>query len=136
MAESLIKFQIHENDTGKLISLENKKEFPFEIKRVYYIYDVFEGCRRGFHAHKNLKQLLFCVSGSCRIFLDDGKGATKDYLLDKPDFGLLIDSTIWREMYDFKKGTVLVVLASDYYSESDYIRDYETFKRYVLTNKI
>lgn len=135
MGAKMVEFQIHENDTGKLIAVENNKDFPFEIRRVYYIFDTVPNCRRGFHAHKNLKQLLICFSGECKILIDDGKGNKKVFCLNKPNQGLLLDSILWREMYDFKEGTVLGVLASECYSESDYIRDYNAFINYIENGK-
>lgn len=127
----MIDFIIHGDERGSLIAIENNKNIPFEVKRVYYIFDTKENVRRGFHAHKNLKQVLICVKGSCKIHLDNGKGETSEVILDKPDQGLMIQSNLWREMYDFSSDAVLLVLASEYYIESDYIRDYEAFRQYV-----
>ena len=131
MKPEMIDFIIHGDERGSLIAIENNKNIPFEVKRVYYIFDTKENVRRGFHAHKNLKQVLICVKGSCKIHLDNGKGETSEVILDKPDQGLLIQSNLWREMYDFSSDAVLLVLASEYYIESDYIRDYEAFRQYV-----
>lgn len=131
MKPEMIDFIIHGDERGSLIAIENDKNIPFEVKRVYYIFDTKENVRRGFHAHKNLKQVLICVKGSCKIHLDNGKGETSEVILDKPDQGLLIQSNLWREMYDFSSDAVLLVLASEYYIESDYIRDYEAFRQYV-----
>ncbi len=122
----LLKFQPHGDERGQLVAAEIDKEIPFEIKRVYYIYDTLEGVRRGFHAHLKLEQILICVSGSCKIHLDNGK-ETAEVLLDKPYEGLYISNNMWREMYDFSKDAVLLVLASELYDEKDYIRDYDTF---------
>lgn len=124
----MIKFQLLSDDRGGLVAIEQLKDIPFEIKRVYYIFDVAEGVQRGFHAHKRLQQVMFCPHGSCKIRLDDGTEKA-EVLLDSPDKGLLVKSNIWREMFDFTPGTVLMVLASDYYDESDYIRDYAEFIR-------
>lgn len=123
-------FQPHGDDRGQLVALEEYKDIPFEIKRVYYMYDTGEGIRRGFHAHKKLKQILICVNGSCKIHLDNGK-EQKEVLLEKPYEGLYIDNDMWREMYDFSPDAVLMVLASEYYDESDYIRDYDEFLNFV-----
>lgn len=120
----------HGDERGTLIAIEQFKDVPFEIKRVYYMFDTVEGVRRGYHAHKNLKQILICVSGECKILLDNGY-EKESVLLDSPNRGLYIESNIWREMYDFSKDAVLMVLASEYYDESDYIRDYEQFIEYV-----
>ena len=89
---------------------------------------------RGHHAHKSLEQILVCVHGSCKIHLDDGT-ETAEVVLDKPYFGLYIANNMWREMYDFSEDAVLMVLASQLYDESDYIRDYEEFKRFVRGNR-
>ncbi|WP_163306479.1 sugar 3,4-ketoisomerase, partial [Enterobacter ludwigii] len=99
---------------------------PFSIKRVYYIFDTKEGVRRGFHAHKKLKQVAIAVKGSCRFLLDDGTERI-EVVLDNPAQGLLIESCIWREMYDFSSDCVLMVLADSHYDEKDYIRDYDAF---------
>jgi dTDP-4-dehydrorhamnose 3,5-epimerase-like enzyme len=130
MIKSIINFDIKGDERGSLISLEENRNIPFEIKRVYYIFNTAEGVRRGFHAHKKLKQVLVCVSGSCEILLDDGKEKT-EILLDNPNKGLLIDSMIWREMFNFSSNCVLMVLADEVYDEVDYIRDYEEFLRSV-----
>ena len=123
-------FSPHGDERGQLVALEEIKDIPFEIKRVYYIYDTLPDVRRGFHAHKNLKQLLVCTSGECKILLDDGEN--KEVIaLNKPTEGLFVEGCIWREMFDFSPGAVLMVLASDYYDESDYIRNYEEFLSYV-----
>jgi len=114
------------DERGGLIALENNDSVPFEIKRVYCILDTKKGISRGFHAHKALKQLAICISGSCRFVLDDGKHK-EDVVLKKPTGGLLIDRMIWHEMYDFSDDCVLMVLADEVYDESDYIRDYEEF---------
>ena len=128
----LIEFQKHGDDRGMLVALEEGKEIPFDIKRVYYIYDTLVGVRRGYHAHKNLKQILICVKGSCKIHLDDGI-ETSEIVLNKPHEGLYIEHNVWREMYDFSEDAVLLVLASEMYDEADYIRNYDEFKKF-LTN--
>ena len=130
MEIEMISFPKRTNNTGSLAFLEAGRNIPFEIKRIYYIYDVSNGARRGFHAHKNLQQVLFCIHGSCKILLDDGK--EKEIVeLNDPAEGLVVRNPIWREMFDFSPGAVLLVLASEYYDESDYIRDYQTFLTYL-----
>ncbi len=115
------------NEKGYLVALESNTEgVPFEIKRVYYIFDTTPGTVRGHHAHKKLKQLLIPLSGSCTIVCDDGD-VRREYVLDWPDKGLCIEGMVWREMKNFSKGSALLVLASEKYDESDYIRDYEVF---------
>ncbi len=120
------QFQPHGDDRGQLVAAEVGKEIPFQIRRVYYIYDTLADVRRGFHAHKNLEQILICVHGSCIIHLDNGH-ETAEVKLDKPYEGLYISNDMWREMYDFSEGAVLLVLASELYDEADYIRNYEDF---------
>lgn len=119
-------FQPHGDDRGQLVALEEFKDIPFEIKRVYYIYDTLSDVRRGFHAHKNLEQILICIHGSCKILLDNGF-EKKIVPLEKPYEGLYVANNVWREMFDFSPDAVLLVLASELYDESDYIRDYEEF---------
>lgn len=130
MEIKMIQFQPHGDERGMLIALEEKKNIPFEVKRVYFMYDTIEGVCRGKHAHKNLKQVLFCPCGACTISLDDGK-EVREVRLDQPTEGLLVEACMWREMYDFTPDAVLMVLASDYYNEDDYIRDYDAFLQFV-----
>ena len=123
-------FEPHGDDRGQLVALEENKNIPFTIKRVYYMYDTCPGVSRGFHAHKSLQQILICVHGSCVVHLDDGTETT-NVVLDRPNEGLYIANNIWREMSDFSPDAVLMVLASEYYDESDYIRDYDSFLEYI-----
>ena len=123
-------FQPHGDDRGQLVALEEFIDIPFEIKRVYYMYETGEGVRRGFHAHKLLEQILICIHGTCKILLDNGF-EKKIVPLEKPYEGLYISNDMWREMYDFSPDAVLLVLASDLYDESDYIRDYDEFIKMV-----
>ena len=134
MNYKIIQFQKHGDERGQLVALENEKEIPFETKRVYYMFGTLPGVRRGFHAHKKLKQILICTSGSCKIHLDDGKETT-EITLDKPYEGLYIESNMWREMYDFSPDAVLMVLASEMYDESDYIRNYDEFLKFIKGDK-
>ena len=127
-------FQRHGDDRGMLVALEEMKDSPFTIKRVYYMYDTIEGVRRGFHAHKCLEQILVPIHGSCKIHLDDGT-ETAEVVLDKPFEGLYISNAVWREMYDFSPDAVLMVLASEYYDEKDYIRNYDEFLKYIGKEK-
>jgi len=123
-------FQQHGDHRGQLVALEEGKEIPFQVKRVYYMYDTVEGVRRGYHAHKCLEQILICVHGSCKILLDNGK-ETAVVNLDTPYEGLYISNDMWREMYDFSEDAVLMVLASELYDEADYIRNYDEFLKFV-----
>lgn len=122
----IVTFQEHGDERGMLVALEYEKECPFPIKRVYYMYDTRENVRRGYHAHRNLRQMLICVNGSCKIHLDDGE-ETREIILDTPQKGLYLGKGIWREMYDFTPHAVLISLASELYDESDYIRNYQQF---------
>lgn len=124
------EFQPHGDSRGQLVAIEELKDVPFDIKRVYYMYDTTEGVARGHHAHKALEQILICVHGSCKILLDDGEEKTI-VPLEKPNEGLYVSNVMWREMYDFEPGTVLLVLASELYDESDYIRNYDEFLKYI-----
>ena len=126
MGYKLLDFQTLGDDRGSLVALEENYNTPFAIKRVYYIFDTKEGVRRGYHAHIDLKQMAICVKGSCTFVLDDGS-TRKEIPLDSPNQGLLIEGLIWREMYNFSPDCVLLVLASEHYDESDYIREYSEF---------
>ena len=123
-------FQPHGDDRGQLVALEEFIDIPFEIKRVYYIYDTLEGVTRGYHAHKSLEQIMICIHGSCKVLLDNGK-EKKIGPLEKPYEGLYVANNMWREMYDFSPDAVLLVLASEIYDESDYIRNYDDFLKMV-----
>lgn len=127
-----LTFPIIGDNRGYLIALETFQSIPFDIKRVYYIFGTQQGVARGFHAHKDLKQVAVCVTGQCRFILDDGN-QRQNVWLDSPTKGLLIEGLVWREMHDFSTDCVLVVLASEHYDETDYIRDYEDFL--TVTNK-
>ncbi|MTC30468.1 WxcM-like domain-containing protein [Providencia alcalifaciens] len=126
-----IEFKKLGDDRGSLISLEQHKNIPFEVKRIYYIFGTKEGVSRGFHAHKNLEQVAICVKGSCRFLLDDGKNK-EEIILNDPSVGLYINNVTWREMHDFSEDCVLIVLASELYDESDYIRNYTEFKKHTM----
>jgi dTDP-4-dehydrorhamnose 3,5-epimerase-like enzyme len=126
---TILDFQINGDNRGSLVALESQKNIPFEIKRIYYIFDTKSGVVRGLHAHKDLSQVMVCLKGSCRVVLDNGS-AKEQVVLDSPNKGLLIDSMIWREMHDFSEDCVLLVLANEHYDESDYIRDYDEFLEY------
>lgn len=123
----LIDFIPLGDERGSLVSLEGNKSIPFDIKRVYYIFATQAGVARGFHAHKQLKQVAVCVTGSCRMVLDNGK-EQESVWLGSATKGILIEDMVWREMHDFSDDCVLLVLASEHYDESDYIRNYDEFK--------
>ena len=118
---------------GSLSFFEATKDVPFEIRRIYYIYNAPEGTQRGGHAHRNLHQILFCPFGKIEIILDDAK-ARESIMLDSPDKGLVIGPGLWREMVWHTENAVLCVAASEYYDAADYIRSYDDFLTYKKEN--
>ncbi|HEB9335472.1 TPA: WxcM-like domain-containing protein [Campylobacter coli] len=126
MNYKILNFNTKSDDRGSLIALENLKEIPFEIKRIYYIYDTKPEFPRGAHAHRELEQVLIMMEGSCELILNDGKNI-KNIILNRPDIGLFIGKNMWREMKNFSYGAKLLVLASDFYNEKEYIRNYNEF---------
>ena len=116
----------HGKRQGDLTVVQNDGSFPFDVKRVYYLYDVPGGAFRGAHAHKSLWQLIVAASGSFRVTLDDG-GSKRTFYLNRPYPGLLVRPGIWRELDDFSSGAICMVLASEGYEAGDYIRDYGEF---------
>ena len=116
----------HENRRGNLTVVENGITLPFDVKRVYYLYDIPGGEGRGAHAHKQLEQLIVAISGSFTVILDDGK-RRRSFLLNRPYQGLYVKPGMWRDLVDFSSGAVAMVLASEVYRQEDYIRDYEEF---------
>lgn len=120
------KFPPLGDERGSLVALEADKTVPFKIQRVYYLFGTKAGVSRGFHAHKKLQQVAICVTGRCRMVLDDGEHRQTAWL-DSPTDGLFIGNMIWREMHDFSHDCVLLVLASAHYDENDYIRSYDDF---------
>jgi dTDP-4-dehydrorhamnose 3,5-epimerase-like enzyme len=120
--------KIH-NRAGNITPVSNSREIPFDIKRVYYLYDVPGGETRGGHAHKVLQQLIIAASGSFDIVLDDGS-IKKTVTLNRPNYGLYIPPGIWRDLNNFSSGAVLLVLASEKYTEDDYLREYQDFLSY------
>jgi len=115
---------------GNITIIQNGSHQPFDIKRVYYLYDVPGGSERGGHAHRELYQLIVAASGSFDVILDDGRNK-KIIQLNRPYFGLLVVPGIWREIVNFSSGAICLVLASHKYDEADYIRDYIEYKKYV-----
>lgn len=122
----MVALQDYSDDRGFLVALEDQKEVPFAIRRIYYIFGTKESVQRGFHAHQNLTQLVVAVRGKCTFVLDDGM-ERQEIVLNNPAQGMLIESMIWREMHDFSEDCVLMVLADSHYDESDYIRNYDSF---------
>ncbi|TLX76900.1 WxcM-like domain-containing protein [Labilibacter sediminis] len=123
----IIDIQKVSSDRGSLSVIESDLSAPFDIKRVYFTYDIPSGAERGGHAHKNLFQLIISVSGSFNVIIDDGNNR-KSVFLNNPSQGLLITPGIWRELDSFSSGSVVLVAASETYDEDDYIRDYNEFK--------
>ncbi len=121
--------QHHSDRKGNLSVVENGSTLPFDIKRVYYLYDIPGGSALGAHAHKELEQLIVAASGSFTVTLDDGK-QKRSFFLNRPYQGLYVKPGIWRELEDFSSGAVCMVLANDIYKEEDYIRDYDVFLKY------
>lgn len=124
--EKIIELPYFGDDRGSLVAIESMDTVPFEVKRMYYIFDTKKGVARGFHAHKNLSQFVICLKGQCDFILDNGDEKTT-YHLNSPKQGLLIEGIYWREMHNFSDDCVLVVLASDHYKEIDYIKNYQVF---------
>jgi len=123
-----IQFQKHGDHGGMLVALEQERNVPFEIRRVYYVYATEPNVHRGCHAHRRLKQLAVAVRGSVTILLDDGTGPV-EVVLNDPAQGLLLGDMVWRELYDFSDDCVLMVLADQFYDPADYITDYDEFLR-------
>ncbi len=113
-------------DEGYVSVMEGGTHIPFAIKRIYYIHDVIQNAVRGKHAHKKTKQVLFCIQGSITIILDNGHDK-EAITLNKPNQGIYLDTMMWHEMVAFKKGTILLVVASEMFDEADYIRNYTEF---------
>ncbi len=125
---SILEIDKHHNARGNISVVENARTVPFEVKRIYYLYDVPGGESRGGHAHKKLQQFIVAASGSFDVILDDGE-LKRTFTLNRPYQGLLVVPGIWREINNFSSGSVCLVLASTGYDEEDYIRDYEVFKK-------
>ena len=132
---TMVELDKHHSDRkGNLTVVENGKTLPFDVKRVYYLYDVPGGENRGSHAHRDLSQLIIAASGSFRVTLDDGT-CKRSFFLNRPNQGLYVKPGIWRDLEDFSSGAVCMVLASEEYDSNDYIRSYEDFIKYRNENK-
>ena len=129
---NVVEMEKNHNPAGNITVYQNGGTQPFDVKRVYYLYDVPGGSERGGHAHKELHQLIIAASGCFDVILDDGRNK-KIIELNRPYFGLLVVPGIWREIVNFSSGAICLVLASEKYSEADYIRDYSEFRRYKKT---
>ena len=121
------------NRSGNLTAIEDKMDIPFDVKRLYYLYDVPGGAERGGHAHKKLQQLIVAASGCFDVVLDDGKNR-KVVQLNRSYYGLLVVPGIWRELINFSSGAICLVLASEKYDVADYIRDYNEYLMYANEN--
>ncbi len=119
-----------EDSRGNLTFIEQNKHIPFDVKRVYYLYDVPGGGARGGHAHKQCNEFVIAVSGSFDVVVTDGK-ETKKYQLNRSYYGLYLPSMTWRELENFSSGSVCLVVASELFDEADYIREYDRFKAIV-----
>ena len=126
---AMLELDKHHQERGNITVVENGYTIPFDVKRVYYLYDIPGGESRGGHAHKELHQLIVAVSGSFNVMLDDGN-VRRTFTLNRPYQGLLVVPGIWRTLDDFSSGSVCLVLASMLYSETDYIRKYDQFLKY------
>lgn len=131
----IIHFPKIADPRGNLTFIEGSKHVPFEIKRVYYLYDVPGGAERGGHAHKELQQVIVAMSGSFDVVLDDGHGKWR-FHLNRSYYGLYLGTMIWREIDNFSSGSVCMVLASTFYEEADYYRDYNEFLADVRSQKL
>jgi hypothetical protein len=128
---TLIEFAKNHTEKGNITAIQNIIDIPFEIKRVYYLYDVPGGESRGGHAHKELQQVILATSGSFDLIIDDGN-VKRTIHLNRPFQGVLMPSGLWRELTNFSSGSICLVLASLEYDESDYIRDYNEFLKYEI----
>lgn len=122
----LVELPCWNDSYGSLTAIEEEGTVPFEIKRIYYIYEVGQHVRRGFHSHQDLQQLLICVSGSVDILVEDDE-ISETITLNRPTQGLYIGPMVWREMFSFSEGAVLLVLASKHYPDTEYERDHSKF---------
>lgn len=133
---SIVELDKHHSDRkGNLTVVENSITLPFDVKRVYYLYDIPGGESRGAHAHKDLSQLIVAASGSFRVTLDDGK-VKRSFVLNRPYQGLYVKPGIWRDLDDFSSGAVCMVLASEKYDVNDYIRNYDDFIKFRRDEKV
>ena len=127
---TMVELDKHHSDRkGNLTVVENGNTLPFDVKRVYYLYDVPGGVNRGAHAHRELSQLIIAASGSFKVTLDDGR-FKRSFFLNQPYQGLYVKPGLWRCLDDFSSGAVCLVLASDFYKDDDYIRDYKEFMNF------
>jgi oxalate decarboxylase/phosphoglucose isomerase-like protein (cupin superfamily) len=131
----IINFPKITDARGNLSFIEENKHAPFEIKRVFYLYDVPSGATRGGHAHKISEQVIIALSGSFEVILDDGD-CRKSFFLNRPHYGLYVPPGIWRELENFSSNSIALTLTSTLFDEKDYIRDYEIFKRMIRKGEL
>jgi hypothetical protein len=127
---SVLELSVTKSPFGRITPVEPNIDVPFEIRRIYYLYDIPNGAERGGHAHKELKQLIIAASGAFTVILNDGK-QKRIVELNRPQFGLYIVPGIWRDLINFSSGAICLVLVSEFYSETDYIRDYSQYINYI-----
>ena len=127
----LLEFPQLGDERGELIVVEGSQDIPFEIKRVFYIYDSDSTVVRGQHANKKTEFVLVNVSGQCKVRVTDGRGTEEIFLLNAPHTGIYLPKLLWKDMYDFSADSVLLCLASEHYDPEEYIRDYEAFVKYI-----
>ena len=131
---SIVELPRYENRAGNISIIENLKDLPFEVKRIFYIYDIPAGKNRGAHAHKECHQFFVAVSGSFEIEMDDGRNK-RTIMLNRPYYGLHLPPGIWAAEKGFSSGTVCLVLASNEYDDQDYLRDYDEYLKYKKRQK-
>ena len=125
----MLQFSPRGDDRGWLVAVEGKKEIPFDIKRIFYIYGTQGDTIRGRHANRNSEFVLINVRGACKVLTDDGRGNKREFRLDKPHEGVFIPRMCWKDMFDFSEDSILLCLASEGYDSGEYIRDYEAYCR-------
>ncbi len=131
MKTKLIEFPQMGDASGNPVVIEGKKEIPFDIKRIFYIYGADPSAVRGQHANRNSEFVLININGSSKVRVKDGKGNEEVFILDRPYIGLYIPKMLWKDMYNFSHDAILLVLASEYYDAGEYIRNYEDFEKEV-----
>lgn len=127
----MLEFNQHGDDRGKLVVIEGQHDVPFDIKRIFYIYGSDNEVIRGQHANRKTEFVLINVAGQSKVKVRDGKGNEAVFALNRPHTGIYLPSMVWKDMYDFSEDSVLLVLASEHYDNSEYIRDYEQFVKEV-----
>jgi len=130
MEYKLFDLNNYGDELGALIPIEVGNNSPFEVKRIFYIYDTKPHVKRGCHANKNSKFIMIMISGSCKVKIDDGK-TTEEITLNSPKQALYLDKMLWKEMYDFSYNAILLVLSNEHYDENEYIRNYDDFLKIV-----